>query len=224
MANTQSATKQTDVAGKSQETPTNPPTKDADVPVYTEAQLQGKLSAQQSKIRKEIQPLKDEIVALKAAKSALEATMEDIEVLKETVAKLHGEIEDGLPEDAKEAVNKYLKKMATLTESEKRMAKDWKSKEEELSQYRKSDLEKLADTLVLTFGVSKEDLDYTDAKSMRASAVEHFDPAKLTTATQSSPEAEATPDKLPSPDTTSRGVVADPTESQKLKERYPTMK
>ncbi len=65
--------------GAPQETPANLPAKSTDVPgnseepkLYTETELKAKLSEQQSKIRKELQPLRDKIATLEADKSALE--------------------------------------------------------------------------------------------------------------------------------------------------------
>lgn len=182
--------------GEPQVTPGNLPTTKADVPdnseepkLYTETELKAKLSEQQSKIRKELQPLRDKITVLEADKSSLEAQVEDVEVLNETIKKLHTEIEEGLPAEGKDAYDKYIKKLANLTEAEIRTRKDTKVKDDELSKYRKTDLERTAESLAAKFGVEKESLmDCKNETEMKAKAAELYDPAKVTKAAETKQE------------------------------------
>jgi hypothetical protein len=174
--------------GSPQETPGDTPTTKADVPgnsdepkLYTEKELQAKLSEQRSQDRKgyekTLQPLRDKINTLEADKTALETQSEDVEVLKQIAEKLKAEIDEGIPSEAKEIYEKYAKKLAGLTEAEIRSRKDIKAKEEKLSVYEKKELSTLADELVKTFGVDKEALvGCKNETEMRVKATELYKP------------------------------------------------
>jgi hypothetical protein len=90
------------------------------------------------------------------------------------VAKLHGEIEDGLPEDGKEAANKYLRKLATITESEVRQGREYRRLESKLKGYEKEELEEEAQKLATKHGIElNELLVFSDVRDMKAYALDH---------------------------------------------------
>ena len=210
--------------------PGNKGSENSDPKTVTQKELDAKLSDQQSKIRtKEVQPLRDEIAQLKTDAAVLQGQIEDVEILKETIAKLHTELEEGSPEDAKEAIAKYTKALATLTEKEKRLDSKYKPEIKELSELRKDKIAVLAKEISPTFGVPVEDLikaseganSYSEAvKNVRAYAAENYDAAKVKAPNAGSSTQEGSKPANPEPDIKSGGVQMKETEEQFLRKMY----
>ncbi len=148
--------------------------------LYTEAQLQAKIKEAQVKIRTgqatAISNIQKEIDALRTEKAALETQIEEQTVLKETIADLHGKLEEGISDDAKAEFNRWAKERSAIREERIRGSKDFKTMQEKLSKYEKSDREKMAETLSAESGVSKEELmTCLDETAMKAYAYDHRD-------------------------------------------------
>jgi hypothetical protein len=205
MSNSESQPSGAKLQDKPQVTPANPPAKaTAEVPIYTETQLQEKIKEAQSNIRKgegeRYKKLETEFLTLKADKLALESQVEDIEVLKEQIATLHDLKTENLPAEAKE----YIKLIASQKENEVRGLKTLKPLMDRLGKYENSAKETLVNDLSVDTGLSKETL-------MKFS-VEHLKEMQDTRATKTEtkgdetkvaePVAETKPvDKMPSVET-----------------------
>lgn len=156
MSNNPSQPSGAELQGKPQETPGNLPAKaSADVPIYTEAQLQEKIKEEQSKIRKgesaHYKSLETENQELKAAKSALELQVEDVKVLKAQIAELHDLKTEDLPKEAKD----YLKLKATLTEQITRNKSEVDTLKGRLNTYETADKDTLVERLAERTGMKK---------------------------------------------------------------------
>ena len=202
------------VQDKVQETPSNPPQKGSKSPTEELKYTENQWREMQAKIRKEIQPLKDKVRDIESEKDALLSqvdTFKDNEdVLKQTVADLHGEIEEGIPQDAKEAVTKYLKKQALLNEREIKHRKEVGKFQGDIEGVKRSKLETFAQTLSEKYGVDKDKLlEYSSEQDMKVYALDNMDFTKS--------KGEVTPtvipvetEKLPKPETpTSSGGTSD---------------
>ncbi len=178
--------------GSSQGTPNNSPAGNAHTPagneeepkLYTESQLQEKLKEQQSSLRKgfekERKAFEIKLSEANEELASLQAKDLDIEALKKINKRLQDEIDEGLPEDAKEAKDKYLKKMAVLTESETKGWKGLKSTVEELDRYRKEALRPKAQAYADEYGVDVEELmKLSDEDSMIVYAVKNRNPENI---------------------------------------------
>jgi len=157
MSNNPSQPSGAELQGKPQETPGNLPAKaSADVPIYTEAQLQEKIKEEQSKIRKgeseRYKNLETENRELKAANSALELQVEDVKVLKAQITELDELKTEGLPKEAKD----YLKLKATLTEERIRGKSELDSLKTRLATYETDNKNTLVERLAERTGMKRE--------------------------------------------------------------------
>ena len=197
------------------------PINDKDAPKYTEAQW--------SKMRKTMQLRINELESDKNTLSARGDTLEvETEALKATLVELKKEIDEGVPEDAEDAVKQYRKKMTDLVVREaehKREVSKWDTR---LAEVDRSDREELAQTLSTKFGVDIDVLlgEQTPEK-MKAYAADNFDPAKIAKPEPEAPEPEKAEggEKLDKPPVPSATNIPADTKSQEavLKEMYPTM-
>jgi hypothetical protein len=206
--------------------------------VYTEAQFQEKLKEAQQSIRKgetkRVEGLQAEVATLKTSLETAEGQIEDQTVLKAQIKKLHEEIEGGIPDEGKDAINKYLKKLADLTEAETRGMKGLKKMDDELKTYKKTDLQSLIDGVLSdpAFTGDKDELQRLGSKeAIKVYAYDHRDPTKAKTPDKAADAKgdgteTATVDQktLPGPDEpVGHAGGSFKTEQQALDERYPTM-
>ena len=200
-----------------------PPAGDAtleDKPKYTEKQW----GEMRKKMQAQINDQKTDKVALQNRIDELE---ENEAVLKNKIVKIQEEFDGELPQEAKEVVAQYRKRLDELSSWEHKQKKEFKAYERQISQREDSERQTLASELSAKFGIDVEDLlNCEDPKSMRAYAAEHFDPAKIKPA---EPVQQPNPqniqqDKLQKPIVPGATPAAgEKTDAQRLAERYPTM-
>ncbi len=159
----------TETSAKGNETPTG-----KDAPKYTESQW----SKMRQSMQKRINELEVEKRTLSSQSEALES---DNDSLKETVVSLKQEVDDGLPEEAKDVVSQYRKKLSDLVKKEaehKQEKSKWESRMKEIDE---SDRMELAQTLSDKFGVGFDVLlEQSNPEKMKAYAVDNFDPSMIT--------------------------------------------
>jgi len=204
--------------------------------LYTEAELQAKLSeAQRTFHRSEVQPLRDQIKTMQTERTALESQLSEsesnVEALKSTVAELHNTIEEGLPEDAKEALKKWGSAHTDYAKKVAQLKREYSVKDKEYESQRERVLEIDAKELLAKYpnsGVSVETLvAQGNQKDMKLYLYDYLDntgwkpaaPASQGQATIPEP----TPEALPRPGGTAEGGGTEKSDEQIYREMYPSM-
>ncbi len=167
---------QTKAQGETQDKLVKTPTEDVEELKYTENQWR----SMQQKLRKENQILKDTITERDTTISANESLIDDNEALKVMVAELNGKIEEGIPEDAKDAFTKWGKETMAYSVEKQRFQKELKQRDSELKGYRGAELKETATKLAAEHGVDVEELLLIpDVRDMKLYAFEHRNPEKV---------------------------------------------
>jgi len=153
---------------------TEAPTGDKDAPKYTDGQW--------AKMRRTTQLRINELESDRNTLSGRADTLEaENEALKSTLIELKKEIDEGIPEEAEDAVKQYRKKMADLAVKEAEHRREVSRFGGRLADADARDKEELAQTLSAKFGV---DLDVLlgepTPEAMKAYAADNFDPTKIT--------------------------------------------
>ena len=152
---------------------TEAPIGDKEAPRYTETQW--------SKMRRTMQSRINELESDRNTLSGRGDTLEaESEALKATLIELKKEIDEGIPEEAEDAVKQYRKKTADLALKEAEHKREVSRWENRLAEIERTTREELAQTLSSKFGVDIDVLlGEPTPEAMKAYAADNFDPTKI---------------------------------------------
>jgi chromosome segregation ATPase len=202
---------------------------------YTEAEMKAKLADQQREIqRNELKPLREQIKDLQTDKTALEVQLSesqaDNEALKSTVAELNGQIEEGLPEDAKEAHKKWGQSHIEYARKKAELIRDYGAKDKQYEEQNQRILQLDAKDLLAKYpnsGLSADTLvAQGNLKDMKAYLFDHLDSTgyKQPEAKAEETKPETPVENNPKPGGTNQAGGSEKSEEQIWDEMYPTMK